>query len=95
MTNNFTRNLHRAGSTTIQYNTLNVKFSNLQLKKIKSARKNGPEVTLNLSTNAICNSHDVTNIPFKLLLNNAQVSRICKAFSNGSSAVMKISKTFA
>ena len=42
-----------------QYNTLNVKFSNLQLNKIKSAIKNGPEETLNISTNAICNSYDV------------------------------------
>ena len=32
-----------------QCNTLNVKFSNLQLNKIKSVMKNGTEVTLNLS----------------------------------------------
>ena len=32
-----------------QCNTLNVKFSNLQLNKLKSVMKNGTEVTLNLS----------------------------------------------
>ena len=32
-----------------QYNTLNVKLSNSQLNKLKSAMKNGTEVTLNLS----------------------------------------------
>ena len=31
-----------------QYDTLNVKLSNLQLKKLKSAIKNGNEVTSNL-----------------------------------------------
>ena len=32
-----------------QYNTLNVKLSNLQLNRLKSGIKNGDEVTLNLS----------------------------------------------
>ena len=32
-----------------QCNTLNAKFSNLQLNKLKSVMKNGTEVTLNLS----------------------------------------------
>ena len=31
-----------------QYSTLNVKLSNSQLNKLKSAMKNGTEVTLNL-----------------------------------------------
>ena len=56
-----------------QYNTLNVKFSNSQLNKLKSAIKNGTEVTLNLSLNLICNSNDETNFPHKLLLTNTQV----------------------
>ena len=36
-----------------QYNTLNVKLSNLQLNQLKSAIKKGTEVTLNLSSNLI------------------------------------------
>ena len=38
-----------------QYITLNVKLSNSQLNKLKSAIKNGTEVTLNLSSNVIGN----------------------------------------
>ena len=34
-----------------QYNMLNVKLSNSQLDNLKSAIKNGTEVTLNLSSN--------------------------------------------
>ena len=55
-----------------QYNTLNVKLSNSQLK-LKSVIKNGTEVTLNISPNLIGNSNDETNFPRKLLLTNTQV----------------------
>ena len=51
-----------------QYNTLNVKLSNSQLNKLKSAIKNGTEVTLNLSSNLIRDSYDETNFPYKSLL---------------------------
>ena len=56
-----------------QYNTLNVKLSNSQLNKLKSAIKNGTEVTLNLLPNSIGNSNDKTNFPHKLLLTDTQV----------------------
>ena len=76
-----------------QYNILNIKFSNSQLNKLKSAIKNGTEVTLNLSSNLIGSSNDETNFPHKLLLTNMQVSKIRKAFANGSSANITFSKT--
>ena len=76
-----------------QYNTLNVKLSNSQLNKLKSAIKNGTEVILNLSSNLIGNSNNETNFQHKLLLTNTQVSKIRKAFGNGSSANIKFSKT--
>ena len=38
----------------------------------------------------IRNSNDETNFPRKLLLTNTQVSKICKAFANSSSANMKL-----
>ena len=41
----------------------------------------------------IGNPNDETNFPHKLLLTYTQVSKICKAFANGSSANMKFSKT--
>ena len=47
---------------------------------------------MNLSSNLIGNSNDETNFP-QLLLTDTQVSKICKAFSNGSSANIKFSET--
>ena len=76
-----------------QYNTLNVKLSNSQLNKLKSGKKNATQVTLNLSSNVIGNSNDETNFPHKLLFTNTQVSRLCKAFANNSSANIKLSQS--
>ena len=58
-------------------------MSNLQLNKLKSEKKrkkNGTEVTLNLSLNLIGNSNDGTNFPHKSLLTNTQVSNFYKSF---------------
>ena len=74
-----------------RYNTLTVKLSNSQLNKLKSGIKNGTEVTLKLWSNIAGDSNDENNFPHKLLL--TQVSKLCKAFANGSSANMKLSKT--
>ena len=76
-----------------QYNTLNVKLCNSQLNKLKSGIKNDTEVTLKISSNVVGNSNDENNFLHKLLLTNTQVSRLCKAFANNSSANIKISKT--
>ena len=61
-----------------QYNSLNVKLSNSQPNKLKSAIKNETEVVLRLSSNMAGNSDDKTNFPHKLLLTNRQVASICK-----------------
>ena len=76
-----------------QYNSLNVKLSNSQLNKLKSAIKNETEVVLRLSSNMIGDSNDETNFPHKLLLTDRQVLNIRKAFSDNSSADIKFSKT--
>ena len=73
-----------------QYNTLNAKVSNLQLNKLKSAIKNGTEVTVNLSSNIIGDSNDENNFPHKLFLANTQVSKLRKAFANNSTANIKL-----
>ena len=75
-----------------QYNSLNVKLSNSQLNKLKSAIKNGTDVILRLSSNMIGNSDDEANFPHKLLLINRQVSSLRKAFANHTSADIKLSK---
>ena len=76
-----------------QCNTLNVKWSNWQLNKLKSAIKNGTKVTLNLSSNVAGDSNDENNFSQKLLLTNTQVWKFCKAFAKNSSANIKLSKT--
>ena len=61
-----------------RYNILNVKLSNSQLIKLKSAIKNETRVVLKLSSNMV--GDDETNFPQKLLLTNRQVENLCKAF---------------
>ena len=75
-----------------QYNSLNVKPSNSQLNKLKSAIKNETDVVLRLSLNMIGNSDDKTNFPHELLLTNRQVVNLCKAFAKHTSTDIKLSK---
>ena len=63
-----------------QHNSLNVKLSNPQLSKFKSAIQNETNVVLRLSLNMIDDNE--TNFPHQLLLTNRQVANICKAFAN-------------
>ena len=76
-----------------QYNSLNVKLSNSQLNKLKSAIKNENDVVLKLSSNMIGNSYDETNFPHELLLTNRQVANLRKAFAKHTSTDIKLSKT--
>ena len=70
-----------------QYNT------NLQLNKLKSGIKNETEETLKIPSNVVDGSNNEHNFSHKLLSTNNQVLRLCKAFANGSSANIKLSKT--
>ena len=76
-----------------QYNSLNVKLSNSQLSKLKSAIKNENNVVLRLSSNMVGNSNDNTNFPHELLLSNRHVANIRKAFAKNTSIDIKLSKT--
>ena len=75
-----------------QCNSLNVKLSNSQLNKLKSAIKNETGVVLTLSSNMVGNSGDNTNFPRELLLTNRQVANIRKAFANNLSTDIIFSK---
>ena len=75
----------------MQYNNLNVKLSNSQLNKLKSAIKNEIEVFLRLSSNMIGDNE--SNFPHQLLLTNRQVANLCEAFTNYLSADINLSKT--
>ena len=59
-----------------QYNSLNVKLSNSELNKLKSATKNETDAVLRLSSNMIGNSDDEADAPHKLLLTNRQVANL-------------------
>ena len=76
-----------------QYNSLNVKLSNSQLSKLKSAIKNENDVVLRILSNMVGNSNDNTNFPHELLLTNRQVENIRKAFANHLSTDIKLPKT--
>ena len=76
-----------------EYKILNVELSNSQFKELKPGIKFNTEIPLKLSSNVFGNSNDDNNIPHKFLLTNTQVSRLCKAFANNSSANIKLSET--
>ena len=75
-----------------QYNSLNVKLSNSQFNKLKSAIKNGTDVVLRLSSNMVGNSDDEANFPHRLLLTNRQTLNLREAFNNHTSSDIKFSK---
>ena len=74
-----------------QYNSLNVKLSNSQLNKLKSAIKNQTKVVLRLSSNMIGDNE--INFPHKLLLTKRQLSNLRKGFISYLSTDVKLSKT--
>ena len=75
----------------VQYNSLNVKLSNLQLYKLKSATKNETVLVLRLSLNIV--GDNKTNVPLESLLTNEQVKNLCKTFSNNLLTDIMLSKT--
>ena len=62
------------------------------MRQYSSGIKYGTQVTLNLPLNVVGNSNDEINFLPQLLLINTPVSKIRKAFANGSSANIKTSK---
>ena len=76
-----------------QYNSLNVKLSNCQPNKLKSAKENENEVVLRLSSNMIGVSDDKINFPPELSLTNGQISNIRNASANYLSTDIKSSET--
>ena len=74
-----------------QYNSLNVKLSNSQLNKFKSAIKHETEVVLRLSSNMIGDKE--SNLLHQLLLSNRQVENIRQAFANNSSIFIDIKRS--
>ena len=75
-----------------QYNSLNVKLSNSQLNKLKSAIKNEADAVLRLSSNMIGNSDNEINFPHGLFLTNRRIVNNRRTFAGNASTDIKFSK---
>ena len=72
----------------VEYNKVNVKLSNNQLKKLENAVKNKTGITLGISSQMF----DGNDLPHELLLTTRQKTKLRNAFNNNTSADIKLSK---
>ena len=72
----------------VQYSKVNVKLSDTQLKKLKTAVKNKTGTTLRMSLKML-NGND---LPHELLLTTRQKTNLRNTFDNSMSADLKLSK---
>ena len=72
-----------------QYNSLNVKVSNSQLNKLKSAIKNESEVVLRLSSNMIGDNE--SDFPHKVLLTTEKLQIFVKLLQIISQQILSYS----
>ena len=72
----------------IEYDKVNVKLSDTQLKKLKNAVKNKTGTTLSVSLKMF----NRNNIPHELLLTTRQKTKLQNAFNNKMSTDLKLSR---
>ena len=72
----------------VEYSTVNVKLSDTQLKKIKTAVKKETGTVLRISLKMF-NGND---LPHELLLTTRQKTKLRNAFNNNMSTDLKLSK---
>ena len=72
----------------VEYNKVNVKLSDTQLKKLKNAAKNKTGTTLRISLKMF----NGNNLPHELLLTTRQKTKVRNAFNNNTSTDLKLSK---
>ena len=72
----------------VEYNKVNVKLSNSQLRKLKTAAKNQTGVTLRMNIKMF----NGNNLPHELLLTTRQKTKLRNAFNNNMSIDLKLSK---
>ena len=73
----------------VEYSKVNVKLTNTQLKKLKTAVKNKTETTLRMSSKIF----DGNDLPHELLLTTWQKAKLRNAFNNNMQTDVKLSKT--
>ena len=72
----------------VEYNTVNVKLSNLQLNKLKSDVKNKQGTTLRINAKMF----NGNNLPHELLLTTRQTTKLRNAIENNLKTDIKFSK---
>ena len=72
----------------VEYSKVNVKLSDTQLKKLKTAVKNKTGTTLRISFKMF----NGNNLPHELLLTTRQKTKVRNAFNNNMSTDLKLSK---
>ena len=72
----------------VEYSKINVKLSNSQLSKLKTAAKNQTGVTLRMNIKMF----NGNNLPDELLLTTRQKIKLRNAFENNMSTDIKFSK---
>ena len=72
----------------VEYSKVNVKLSDTQLKKLKTAVKNKNRIPLRISLKML-NGND---LPHELLLTTRQKTKLRNAFNNNMSTDLKLSK---
>ena len=72
----------------VEYNKVNVKLTDTQLKRLKSAVKDNTGTTLRISLKMF----DGNNLPHELLLTTRQKTKLRNAFNNNMSTDLKLSK---
>ena len=73
----------------VQYKKVNVKLSDSQLNKLKSAAKNQTRVTLRMNIKMFSEN----NLPHEFLLTKRQKTKLRNAFENNMSTNVKLPKT--
>ena len=73
----------------VEYNKVNVKLSDSQLNKLKSAVRNQTGITLRMNIKML----ERNNLPHELLLTTRQKMKLRNAFENNMSANIKFCKT--
>ena len=72
----------------VEYSKVNVKLSDTQLKKLKTAVKDNTGTTLRISLKMF----DGNDLPHELLLKTRQKTNLRNAFNNNMSTDLKLSK---
>ena len=72
----------------VEYNKVNVKLSDAQIKKLKDAVKDNTGTTLRINLEMF----DGNDLPHELLLTTRQKTKLRNAFNNNTSADIKLSK---